>query len=76
MTDKEIPFAKFGGSSLVKTYPDLERIISREAARLQGVLERLETVGIAETTEAVLRLGRSMGEKIETTQGRAGSAGL
>lgn len=64
LTKDEAPFADFGDKKLLDTYPDLERMLAREATRLQSVLERLEAARIAETGAEVLRLGNELAEAV------------
>lgn len=69
LTAEEEPFAKFGDKDLLLKYPDLEGLISRETHRLQSVLERLESVRFAATTEAILRVGRALSARIAERKG-------
>ncbi|MDX2028033.1 MAG: double-strand break repair helicase AddA [Alphaproteobacteria bacterium] len=59
-------FSSYINKDLMSTYPDLDTICRREAARLQGINERLEAAEIAETTEAILRLGWELITRYET----------
>lgn len=46
-------------------YPDLKPVFDREAARLDVLSDRLETLGIAETTAAILIFGQALIQRYE-----------
>ncbi len=59
-TTKNTIYETFGDSKLLKAHPELDTILGQEATRLQSIKERIETATIAETTEAVLRIGHEL----------------
>jgi len=58
-------FKSYANKDLLDRYPDLDKILHREADRLQTVCSALETLRIAEVTTAILRLGFELSRRYD-----------
>jgi len=60
LKDEGAPYSAIANKEQLQKHPSLQVIFDREAARLVQVQDRLEAIGIAETTEALLVFGREL----------------
>ncbi|MDR3424605.1 MAG: UvrD-helicase domain-containing protein [Alphaproteobacteria bacterium] len=67
LTKEREPFSKsfVASNDIRKQHPDVDDICSREASRLQSVLERIEAAEIADITASVLIVGSAFAARIE-----------
>ncbi|MDD5586516.1 MAG: UvrD-helicase domain-containing protein, partial [Alphaproteobacteria bacterium] len=63
LTAKGEPYEKTADKKLLDALPEIGVVLGREASRLLNVLERIDTVRIAEETEAVLTLAVALGRR-------------
>jgi ATP-dependent helicase/nuclease subunit A len=65
-TEKGEFYEKFADKELLKKYPDLDKTLRREAARLLSLRARIETARIADGSAAMLTLGEELLHRYET----------